>query len=406
MSFGDPSQFNVITGLSPIIYKALDTVPRELVGAIPGVRRWPSSQRLAKGQQATFSIVPRMAKQAITPSTGTGPSLSSITIGKDNLSITNSDCVPFAWTGEETAGIANELFAPVLQDQFAEAFRTLVGSNNDGAGIEYDLCSVAAAGACRAYGTAGATPFGTADDLSDFNYTKKILKDNGAPQGDLHLVLDTTAHAQLQSKQTVVYKANEYGSRDGILWGSLAQLQNVFIHESAGIIHHTASGAGAGTIDSVSGYDSLKGSTEIVTTGISGTPTVGDIVRFGTSEAYHADQYVVAGWNPSTKVIKLNAPGLVMDIPSGKAVTFTATSYTANLMFDRNALVLISALPNMLPMIPNGDIAKDRTVVTDPISGLQFDVALYVQYHQAAWEIAASWGVKAVKSPFIALLLG
>lgn len=384
---------NVISGLVPVIYRALDTVPRELVGAIPAVRRWPSQVRVAKNQTITFPIVPKMSMASITPAAIAGPDASGITIGNDTLSMTNVYSVDFPWNGEEAAGLdSSGLFAPVLQDQFAEAFRTIAN------GIEADLCALAS-GASRAYGVASTVAFSTADDLSDLNFTKKILKDNGAPQGDLHLVLDTNTHATLQSKQTTVYKANEYGTREGILQGTLARLQGVDIHESGQVVQHTAGTSSAWVVNSSAGL--AIGTTTIPVESGSGTILAGDVVRFGTSsDAIYADQYVVKTALSAGSFV-IAEPGLRVAAANHDAVTVIG-SHNSCFMFDRNAIVLISALPN-LP--PGGDIAADSKVVVDPVSGLQFEVAIYKQYMQNTWSVRAAWGVKVVKPAFIAKLI-
>ena len=381
---------NIITPLVPVIYRALDTIPRELVGAIPAVRRWPSTVRVAKNQPITFPVVPTMSVTDVAAAATAGPDPSGITIGSDTLSMTNSKWVNFPWSGEEAAGLdSSGLFAPILQDQFSQAFREI------GNLIEADLCALATASS-RAYGDVSKVPFSTANDLSDLNFTKKILKDNGSPQGDLHFILSTNDHATLQSIQTTVYKANEYGNREGLEMGTLSKLQNVNIHESGQIQTHTA---GTGTGQTVTG--GAYGDTTIVVSGGSTGSGIlpGDVVTIG------GNKYVVATAMATVSGITsfgIYAPGIVT--PAG-VVGQTVTNignYEADWMIDRNAVVLISALPNMPPM---GDIAADTKVVVDPVTGLQFEIAIYKQTMQATWSVRAAWGVKMVKPAFSALLL-
>lgn len=71
--------------------------------------------------------------------------------------------------------------------------------------------------------------------------------------------------------------------------------------------------------------------------------------------------------------------------------------------FSRNAIALATRAP-ALPA--QGDSAQDRFLVTDPASGLTFEVSLYAQYRQIQFEVALAWGCQVVKPEHLALLLG
>jgi len=99
----------------------------------------------------------------------------------------------------------------------------------------------------------------------------------------------------------------------------------------------------------------------------------------------------------------LNAPGVVKTVVADGEDLVILNNYRANMAFDRNALVLGARVP---AMPEGGDAADDVMTVTDPISGLSFQVAMYRQYRRTAFEVGIVYGTKAVKSAHMALLLG
>jgi len=86
----------------------------------------------------------------------------------------------------------------------------------------------------------------------------------------------------------------------------------------------------------------------------------------------------------------------------GEAITVTAGA-VRNMIFPRSAIALATRAP-ALPQ--QGDSAVDRTIITDPVSGLSFEVSVYAQYRQVQYEIALAWGCAAIKSENIGILLG
>jgi hypothetical protein len=381
---------NTLTGLIGTIYKAADTVARELVGFIPAVFKDSSADEVAKDQTITYPIVATRSAADITPA-ATGPNPSGETLGTGSMTISKSRSVTFPWNGEEAASI-KPVYEKVLEDQFAQAMRTLVNE------IEVDLYLAAKRGASRAYGTAGTTPFGTAANFSDFAELLKILKDNGAPTSDLHLVLNTTASTKILSVQSSLFKANEAGADSLLRTGRLGRVEGFDLHESAGITTHVK-GTGSGyLVDLVAGY--VAGDTTVhVDTG-TGTLLAGDHILFQDDTNKYVINTGFAGDGDGDIVI--GKPGLRAALADNKTVTIGA-NYLGSWGFDRNAIHLLTRLP-LMP--PGGDSADDSIVVTDPLSGLSFQVNLYRQYHQVSFEVGIAWGVKAVKSDFIATLLG
>jgi hypothetical protein len=382
---------NTLTGLIPTIYKGLDVVLRELTGFIPAVTLDASGEQAAKDQTIGWPVTPAAGAGNITPAT-TGPTPTDQTISPGTMTISKSRSVVFGWNGEEQKSLGG-LYNTILVDQFAQAMRTLVNE------VEADLAALYVA-ASRAYGTAGTTPFDSTNKLTFLAQLHKILADNGAPLGDLQVVLNTTAGAALRSL-TELWKANEAGDDSLLRRGILLDLMGFAIRESAQVKAHTI-GTGTGyLVDLTAGY--AIGSTTIhIDTG-TGTIVAGDILT-NTKTGRDTNKYVVKTGQTGggDQDIVLANPGNRVAWVNNDPVAVGA-AYAANMAFSRSALALMMRAP---AMPEGGDAADDVTIITDPLSGISFQVALYRQYRQVAFEVGLAWGVKTVKPEAIAILLG
>jgi hypothetical protein len=306
------------------------------------------------------------------------------------MSISKSRSCTFYWEGEEQKGLGG-LYNKILIDQFAQCMRTLVNE------VETDLAALYIA-ASRAYGTAGTTPFGT--NLGEAAQLLKILKDNGAPQSDLQLVLNTTAGAALRTL-TQLTKANEGGGTDLLRQGVLLDILGLAIRESAQVKSHTKGTGASYLVDLVAGYVAAT-TTFHVDTG-TGTFVAGDVVT-NTISGRDTNKYIVktgfAGDGDGDVV--LANPGLKVAWVNNDTLSI-GNSYAANMAFSRSAISLLMRVP---AMPEGGDAADDVTVITDPDTGISFQVAMYRQYRRIAFEVGLAWGVKANKPEGIALLLG
>lgn len=387
---------NTLTNLIPTIYEALDVVSREMIGFIPAVARNTSAERAAVNQQILVPVTEAQAAQDITPGVAP-PDTGDQTVDNVPMTITKSKMVPIRWNGEQQKGFKSSgTYEQVLRDQFAQGFRTL------GNLVETDLFTAAYQAASRAYGTAGTAPFGTAGDLSDSAQVRKILDDNGCPQTDLHLVLGSAGVANLRGKQTILLKSNEMGSDAFRRTGQIAEvpLDGFMLHNSNSIKQVTK---GGGTAYVTSG-DSPAGTTSIVLATGNGTVLAGDVVTFAADTN---NKFVVNTGVSAPGTMAIGAPGTIIDVPTGNAMTI-GNSYTPNIAFTRSAIQLITRAPAM-PEGPNGkpaDLAEDVVMVTDPISGITFEVSMYRQYRQVAFYVGLAWGASAIKSEHIATLIG
>lgn len=374
---------NTLTNLIPDLYESLDVVSRELVGLIPSVTMDSGVERAAVGQQVRSPVTPASSATDVTPAV-TPPDDGDQTIGNESITITKSRRVPVRWNGEEQRGVnSGPGHSNILRDQFTQAMRTLTNE------IETDLAALYVRTA-RAYGTAGTTPF--ASDLSDTANVRKILADNGAPLSDMQLTIDTTAGAKMRTL-TQLTKANEAADAALLRQGVLLDVHGMQIRESAQINAHTK---GTGTGYLVNGTPSI-GDTTIPTDTGTGTIVAGDVVTF----AGDTNKYVVAT-ALSGGSFTIAAPGLLA-APADNAAITVGDDYTANMAFSRSAIVLATRVP---ARPTEGDMAEDVTIITDPRSGMSFEVALYKQYRQVQYEISAAWGQHNFKPEHSALLLG
>lgn len=383
---------NNLNSVLPTIYLAADKICREMTGFIPASFRNSSAQRAAKDQTITYPIVPAMTAADISPG-ATSSSGTDQTIGAGSMSISKSRKVSFHWTGEQTLSLRNgddPQGQNILRDQFAQAMRTLVNE------IENDLWLAAYKASSRGYGTAATTPFATAGDMTDFSGVARILDDNGAPASDRHLVVSSAALANLRGKQSILFKANEAGDGGAFLRsGAVGEVMGFDIHNSFPIGTHTK-GTGAGYLINMAGT-LLAGGTDVTVDTGTGTVLAGDVVTFaGTTDKYIVNAALAAN------VLSIGKPGSLVVEADNDAIT-VGNSYVPNVAFVRDALHLITRAP---AEPEGGDSAEDATIIVDPKTGLAFEVRLYKQYRQVSYEVGIAWGVEAVKSEYIATLLG
>lgn len=384
---------NTLTSLIPDAYAALDVVSRELTGFIPAVARSSSADRLAKGQSLrSFATRPNSAGGDITAAMAL-PSAADQTVDNKDMTISKYRFFPFSWSGEEEGAMnAGPGALTIQQDQIAQAIRAAVNE------MELDIATAAYQGSSRAFGaTAGTAPL-----FTDWAQAKKILDDNGAPNSDRHSVIDTTAGVALRSTSNL-YKVNEGGEAALIRQGVLGNLYGFDIRESAQIQTPTAGTMASATSTSAA---FTVGQTVIpLATAGTGVVAAGDIISFANdTNKYVVASVTFAGANPASgDSITLAAPGLrKAQSAATRAITVLAAA-SRNIAFTRNAI----ALATRLPIIPSaGDLASDREIITDPRTGLSFELAAYPGFRMVTYHLSVAWGVKVFKPEHIATIIG
>ena len=381
---------NTLTNLIPSAYRALNVVSRELVGFIPSVQLDPSAEMLAVGQTIYIPQAPvNSAGKDITPAMAF-PTAAYQTIGSKSHSLTKQRAFPFSWQNEERKAMdSGPGYLSINEQQIAQALRAAVNE------MEVDIAVAAKNGASRAFGATA----GTAPVLADWAQAKKILDDNGAPSTDRTSVFDTTAGVALRSTSNL-YKVNEAGDGGSLLrQGLLGNLFGFNLRESAQIQTTTKGTAASATVNA-DGY--AVGAT-VLTLSSAGTGTIlaGDIITF----AGDSNKYVVASGDADVSsggTITLAEPGLRVAMSAAtKAITVFGTS-ARNTAFSRNSILLSTRLPASV----QGDLATDRQVITDPLSGISFELSMYPGDRMVHYEVGVCWGVTVIKPEHLAIIVG
>jgi hypothetical protein len=382
---------NTLTDLAADIYVAAQNVGRELTGMIPAVSMNMGSEAAAKGDTVRASFAPSVSPSTLTPAMtipeGTGQEIANKTMTLDTM-----ETVEIPWTGEGIRSVNNGAgYETIYGNQIAQAMRAHVNK------IELALVTAARAAASRAYGDAGSTPFGTANDYTAATNVLKILKDNGAGSFDNQLVINTTSGANFLGKQSAV---NAAGTDALLRQGVLLDLAGMPVRESGQLGAHTAGTADSATTDD-SGY--AVGATEI-TLDSAGTGTIlaGDVITF----AGDTNQYVVTSGDDDVSdggTITIQEPGLRVAIEESETEITVVATHSDNLAFARSAVELAMRAPAD-PF--GGDAASDMMVVQDPFSGLAFSVSVYKGRKKAMIAVDALYGVKAWQPEYVALLIG
>lgn len=385
---------NTLTGLVPTIYRAMHTVSREMSGAIRGVTLDAQAAQAALNATVRTPIAPAATLENFTPAMAI-PETGGATYSYSDLTLNKSKVAPIPISGEEELSLGN-MATVILEQNIAQGIRAIVNQ------METDILTEAYTNASRAVGAAGTTPFGSS--LAVAAEAKRVLDDNGAPGMNdpmfRSLIINSAAGVNLRSLANLM-TANSNGSDETLRSGMLLPVVGFGIRESAGVVSHTK-GAGTGyDINNVA--DEAIGQTTITLDGGTVNSTgikAGDVVTFATDAN---NKYIVnTGLVATSGNIVLGNPGLRVAIVDATEMTI-GDSYTANVAFSRNAIALATRAPARPRM---GDAAIMIETVQDPITGITFTFSMYKGFGAIRFQVEAVWGVRAVQSEHICVVMG
>lgn len=374
---------NTLTALAPVLYSAAQVVSAEPFGVIDSIDARFDDKRVAAGDTVKVPVAPMRTvssfSPAMTPTAGDDAVASSVSVGPLTF-----DKVSWHLTGEQELSLANggnDL--EWVRQMLAQGMRALRNK------AEIAAATAIKQGASRAVGTAGTAPFAT--NLDVLAEARKVLQDNGAPLADLQFAMDTAAALNLR-KLGIFQQAYAAGSDQERRTGQILPQFGFRITESAGIGLHTK-GTGASYVTSGS---TAAGVTDIALVTGTGTVLAGDVVTFAADTA---NKYVVGTGVSAPGTISLNRPGARVTIPTSNALTI-GNNYTANLAFERSAVVGIMRAP-MIPANPT----INQMAISDE-RGMTYLLLDIAGYGMRTWELHLAHAFKAVQPEHIALVMG
>lgn len=376
---------NVFTDLEQDALLALDTISNEQIGFINAVRSDFSTEHLAKDRVIRSFVAPQGSLADTTPSAA-APDTGDQTFTNKTLSITKDRHYAIRWTAEDLLQMngggpgANSM----MQDQIAQGMRTI---RNE---LEADIGALGVY-ACRAHAPLGTNLFDSTGLIKDVAAAKQILVDNGAPTGDMSLVVGSDENVNLLGIPNL-YKANEAADVDFLRNGVLGKVFDVKLKHSAQVDQDFVKGTGASYL--LNDASSAVGDTVIAADTGSGTIIIGDIVSF----AGDANKYVVTAALAAGS-FTIAAPGLRVALADDAAIT-VANESNRNMLFDRNAIAIATRLPVYIP----GE-EDQRVVVQDPKSGLAFQILTYMEHKRMHMQIGLAWGVAVMKPEHLCLMV-
>lgn len=393
-----PSTLNNLTALMPTFFVGLNKVQQEQTDTIDAVNQNVALEQAVIGQTITFPIA---VPGALSDTQYSGvPDPNGETPGTGTLALQYSKSGLFKYNGEEIQQLQlGGVYSNYYADQLAQRVRALRKAVAD------SIVAAAVLQASRACGIVGTAPFPTINVLSDFAAPNKILNDNGAPGVDRHMILSTSAVANIQGVQATLFRANEAGTDRLLRTGTIGSVQGFAVGMDTQIKPYSTFGTSVGNKNT--GAIAVGDTTFVLDSSGSGTPVAGDFfyVTGDTTNGGTYHRYVVKSYASATRIVTVNAPGFMSAYNAGVVLVFNTTTGSPNLFFTRDAITLIARQPLLPYSGPSGQLL-DLTTLPDPRSGLTYQVAMWQAGRTIVIEVAIVWGVGITNPQDLGVLWG
>jgi hypothetical protein len=218
----------------------------------------------------------------------------------------------------------------------------------------------------------------------------------------MHMVLGSTAVANIRGKQSGLFKINEAGTDQLLRFGVLGDVGGFALHNSAQVKTAVTAGTNNGSASTNNAGYAVGATTLTLASAGTGTIIAGDIITI----AGDTNKYLVVTGDADVSgggSIVIAEPGLRVAIAASNTVITTIAATTRNMFFHRSAIQLATRAP---AMPDGGDSADDVMIVTDPVSGVAFEFCVYKQKRQVRYEVNLAWGVKMVAPRHCGILIG
>lgn len=372
-----------------VIGVAVETLSQTMA-ALKEVNKDFSTMNAAKGQTLSVGVPAALTTGGVSAA-NTAPAPSAVSIGYRNVTLANFEKSSFPLTAKETKDYE---LGSVFMEQVKEAVRAVAYKVNSTVWDKYYQIPYFV-------GNSGTAAFytGSAYSLDTLTDLDKKLSTNLCPLGNRKLVCTMSDYSDLQRNDGLKF-ANYYGDNQTIRTGLIPDVNGFAVYRDQQVASHTIGTITTG-LAAKSATAQAPGTTSITATTAASTGACalkqGDIIAIGGIN--YALQAAATQASAASDVTLVLDRGLEVALAGDEAITL-GTNFDASCKqniggdFKGFTLVARTTPTDVMGYSTQGD----HYPIVDPVSGFPMLLSVYSQYHQAAFEVTALWGVDVTDS--------